>query len=164
MSQTVDQIYIANPTTVLAGTDLFYLVNSPYAPGNDSACTWSTIMGSLPSATWIDVASATQTLAKNTGYITDNGASLVTYTLPATCAQGGIIEVAGKSSGGWLIAQLAGQQIFLGNQQTTLGATGSIASTNLHDYVKLLCITANTTKEENAKINRLFSGKGAASS
>lgn len=37
MSKTVQQIYATNPTTVVADTDLYYLVQSPYTPGTDAA-------------------------------------------------------------------------------------------------------------------------------
>lgn len=39
MSKTVAQIYAINPTTVVADTDLYYLVQSPYTPGTDAAIT-----------------------------------------------------------------------------------------------------------------------------
>lgn len=39
MSKTVAQIYAINPTTVVADTDLYYLVQSPYTPGFDAAIT-----------------------------------------------------------------------------------------------------------------------------
>ena len=94
--------------------------------------------------TWNDVTSGTQTLSVNEGYVTDNGASLVTYTLPTLAAFGSIIEIAGKSAGGWTINYGTGQVIHFGNETTTV-TTGSLSSSNLYDYVKLLCITANTT-------------------
>ncbi|CAB4127040.1 hypothetical protein UFOVP260_34 [uncultured Caudovirales phage] len=96
------------------------------------------------SFSWNDVSTGTQALAINQGYITDNGASLVTYTLPTVAAIGSIIEIAGKSSGGFTISYTTGQAIHVGNQTTT-ATTGSLSSTNQYDYVKLLCITANTT-------------------
>ncbi len=37
MSKTVAQIFVTNPTTVVADTDLYYLVQSPYTPGTDAA-------------------------------------------------------------------------------------------------------------------------------
>jgi hypothetical protein len=94
---------------------------------------------------WNNVATATQALANNNGYITNDGATLVTYTLPATAAQGTIIEVAGFSAGGWTIAQNASQEIFFGNQHTTIGTGGSLSSTNQYDQIKLLCVVANTS-------------------
>ncbi len=94
---------------------------------------------------WNNVASGTQALVANQGYITNNGASLVTYTLPTTAAQGTLISIAGFSTGGWALAQNASQQIFFGNQSTTAGVGGSISSTNRNDQIDLLCVTANLT-------------------
>lgn len=72
-----------------------------------------------------------------------NKGTLLTYTLPATAAVGDQIAIAGQGAGGWLIAQNASGQIVFGNQSTTVGITGSLASVNIHDCVYLVCITAN---------------------
>jgi hypothetical protein len=95
--------------------------------------------------TWNNQASGTATLAVSNAYWTNNGASLVTYTLPSTAAQFSIIQVLGNSSGGWKIAQLSGQSIVAGNLTTTVGTGGSVQSTTPTDGVTLLCIVANTT-------------------
>lgn len=94
---------------------------------------------------WVDQASNSVTMTINTGYTTDNGASLVTYTLPASAILGSWIEINGLSSGGWSIAQAAGQLIHDGNQVTTTGVGGSLSSTNQYDCVRLRCVVANTT-------------------
>lgn len=143
-SMNINQIYIANPTTVAPSSALMYLGLSPFGITNDSAITVGNLLLQVPSATWVNVATSPKALAINTGYITNNGASLVTYTLPVTAAQGSIIEVAGFSSGLFTVTQNAGQKINFGNQSTTI-TTGSITSTNANDYVKLLCVVANTT-------------------
>ena len=93
--------------------------------------------------TWTNVATGTEALVANNGYITNNGASLVTYTLPTTAAQGTILSIAGFSAGGFTIAQNASQEIFFGSQHTTAGVTGSLSSSNQYDQVSLLCVTAN---------------------
>ena len=95
--------------------------------------------------TWVDQVTGTRALLVNTGYITDNGASLVTYTLPTTAIVGSVIEIAGSSSGGWLVAQNAAQLIHFGSATTTTGAGGSLASTNAFDSIRILCVVANTT-------------------
>lgn len=43
MSKTVAQIFATNPTTVVADTDLYYLVQSPYTPGADAAITGASL-------------------------------------------------------------------------------------------------------------------------
>jgi hypothetical protein len=41
MSKNIDQIYIANPITTNASTDLMYFGQSPYGAGNDAAMTYA---------------------------------------------------------------------------------------------------------------------------
>ncbi len=94
---------------------------------------------------WVDQASASVTMAINTGYVTDNGASLVTYTLPVTAALGSVVEIMGKSAGGWAVAQGAGQSTGIGNQVTSTGVGGSLASSNAGDCIRMVCVIANTT-------------------
>lgn len=97
----------------------------------------SITINSTGAVNWVNQNTSSVTMGPNTGYTINNGASLVTLTLPTTANQGDFIEINGSSSGGWIIAQAAGQQIFFGNQNTTLGATGTLASSNLHDCVRL---------------------------
>lgn len=229
MSQTLDQIYTANPAAGMNLTDLLYLVRSPYAPGDDfginfnnfqlsitavgtlgtgvwNATTISTTYGgsgvSNPTAhgilvaegasafnpivltngqlligstgadpvaatltagtgisvsnaagsisisstgagPWVDQTTASVTMTTNTGYTADAGASLITFTLPTTSAIGDFIEIVYKGSGGWTIAQAAGQQIQFGNHNTTAGVGGSLSSNAVGDCVRLRCGTAN---------------------
>lgn len=208
MSKNIDQVFIANPITSNASTDLMYFGQSPYGAGNDAAMTYANfsaqftlstlathnaalstnatgvitaialtdgqlligssagapLAGSLTASTgititnghnsitigsnganpWIDETGSSITMSANTGYTSDDGASLVTFTLPTTSAIGDWIEINGKGSGGWSIAQATGQQIHFGNQTTTSGISGSLSSTNQYDCVRLRCLTANT--------------------
>lgn len=93
--------------------------------------------------TWNDQTTGSVTMAVNNAYVTDNGVSLVTYTLPATAALGSVFKIVGKSSGGWTIAQATGQSIHLGSSTTTT-TTGTLSSSNQYDCISLVCITANT--------------------
>jgi len=93
---------------------------------------------------WSEVTGTTQSASIDNGYIANNVA-LVTITIPTTAAVGSVVRVAGKGTGGWKIAQNASEQIIFGNQSTTVGTGGSLASVNDYDAVELLCITANTT-------------------
>jgi len=134
---TTNGIIYGNGTSPLgvtaAGTTGQVLTNSAGVPQ------W----GAAPTGvTWIDQTTST-TMAINSGYIANSG-SLVTLTLPATAAEGSIVRVAGKGSGGWAIAQASGQTIHFGSSNTTTGAGGSLASTNRYDAIELLCIIANT--------------------
>lgn len=92
---------------------------------------------------WVDVTTATQTMAVRTGYVTDRGGG-VTYTLPATATFGQTIAIAGKL-GAWTISQNANQQILVGSSSSTVGVGGSVASTNVGDCIELLCITGGAS-------------------
>lgn len=209
MSSNIDQIFVANPITSNASTDLMYFGQSPYTgASNNVAMTFanfsaqfvlstlatnnailttsssgvvtpialsagqimvgrtanSPIATAINSGTgilvanasgsitvsvtgaqpWVDQTTASVTMAVNTGYTSDAGASLVTFTLPATSAIGDSIEINGKGAGLWTIAQATGQQIHINGSATTSGAGGSLSSVGQFDNVKLRCITSNT--------------------
>lgn len=72
-----------------------------------------------------------------------NAGSRLVLTLPATAAVGDTFIVTGKGSGGWQIAQNAGQTIH-GATDSTTGAAGYIQSSARYDSVEVVCITANT--------------------
>jgi hypothetical protein len=123
------------PATITAGT------NISVTNGANTITIATTGAGSF---TWIAQATASVTMAVNTGYyITD--ASAVTLTLPATAAAGSIFEVAGYGAAGWTIGQASGQTIYFGNVHTTAGTGGSLASSNQYDCVRLLCTVANVS-------------------
>jgi hypothetical protein len=88
--------------------------------------------------------SSTVTMAVNNAYLVNNGATLVTLTLPTTATLGDKFQVVGTSSGGWTIAQNSGQTINFGNVNTTTGTGGSLSSTNRYDQISLMCNVANT--------------------
>ncbi len=98
--------------------------------------------------TWTVVTGLTQAAAVNSGYIANN-AGVVTITLPTTAAVGTILEITGMNNAtGWKIAQSAGQQVFFGTTQTTLGAAGFLQSTATRDSIRMVCIIANLTWNE----------------
>lgn len=102
-----------------------------------------TISGSGSSG-WVDQTTTPVTMAVSTGYTSDAGASLITFTLPATSAIGDFVEINGKGAGLFTIAQATGQLIHFGNLASTSGAGGSVSSTLQFDCIRLRCITANT--------------------
>jgi hypothetical protein len=91
----------------------------------------------------VDVTGATQALAVQTKYLTDNAGG-VTYTLPASGALGDEIRIIGKL-GLATIAQNANQQILLSSSSSTIGVTGSLTATNVGDCIWLVCITAGAS-------------------
>ena len=92
----------------------------------------------------VDQTTTPVTMVASTQYIADN-AGLVTLTLPAVAALGDTFRIIGKGAGGWIMGQAVGQTCHVGNQATTAGVGGSIASTNQWDVITIICVTANTT-------------------
>lgn len=103
-----------------------------------------TISQSGSGLVWSTVTGTSQTITENNGYFANN-AGLVTFTLPTTAAVGDIIEIGGQGAGGFIIEQNAGQSIRIGNQITTTGVSGSLASTLQGDNIILRCMVANTS-------------------
>lgn len=87
-----------------------------------------------------------ENMSVNYAYIA-NDSSAITFTLPAASTIDDVIEIWGKGSGGWDIAQGAGQTIHYGSTSSTTGAGGSVASTIQYQVIKMRCITADTDWE-----------------
>ena len=105
--------------------------------------TWATPAGGGGALSWGVVTGTTQAAAVDSGYFTNN-AGLVTVTLPTTAAVGERVRVCGMGAGGWKVAQNASELIDGGENTTTTGTGGSIASTHYADAVELICKVANT--------------------
>ena len=108
-----------------------------------SGLEFATVASGGGGITWTEVTGTTQSASADNGYITNNE-SLVTVTLPSTCAVGKTIRVVGKGAGLWKIAQNANQIIYFGDQNTTTGTSGYLAAQNRRDCIELICITADT--------------------
>lgn len=91
---------------------------------------------------WNSVTGLTQPMTANNGYVANN-ASRITLTLPNTAAFGTQLIVVGKGAGGWAIAQNASQSIVLSSSTTTIGAGGSLASTQAKDSIVMICTIAD---------------------
>ncbi len=90
---------------------------------------------------WTDVTGATQTIVAENGYLSDRGGA-VAFTLPASATIGDIFRIVGVQ-GSWNIVQNANQQIKFGSTATTVGAGGSLASTDAGDCIE--CVATNTS-------------------
>jgi hypothetical protein len=91
---------------------------------------------------WSEVTGTSQAAVANAGYIANN-AGLVTVTLPSTVAVGAIIEICGKGSGLWKLAQNASQYVYFGNLTTTVGVGGYLLATHRRDAVNVVCTVAD---------------------
>lgn len=143
MSKNIHQIYVTNPITSNAGTDLMYFGQSPYGAGDDAAMTYANFsmqfappQGLIPTA-----ASSTPITAavNHMYYITD--ASTVTITLPATAAAGSVVSIVGNGAGGWILAPGVGQTI----KVLLASASTSVASAEQYDCIEVVCVVANLT-------------------
>ncbi len=74
-----------------------------------------------PGVTWVNVTDTLVQAESNTGYMANNS-SQVTITLPASLAVGDVVQVSGVGSGGWKIAQNAGQSIITKDIIGNIGA------------------------------------------
>lgn len=93
--------------------------------------------------TW-SVITANQTAVVEHGYFC-NKAGTLALALPAASSVGDVIEVTNENTAvGVQFTQAAGQQILIGNTNTTLGATGTITSSAVGDTLKIVCYVANT--------------------
>lgn len=92
---------------------------------------------------WIEAIADVAPLIVNTGYITNKAGTACSMALPATSLVGDVIEVVGKGATGWIITQAATQYIVFGNQTTTVGVAGSLASTHQRDSLEMVCVEAN---------------------
>lgn len=134
-SDTTVQQSLVDLDQVLIGGTLGYVLegqgagNKPIYVAASNILTWQAI-------------GASQTLAINNGYICNSGANL-SLALPATSSVGNQIIVTLAGSTSWKITQAAGQQIQIGSNTSTSGATGYISSNTIGDTVTLVCIQAN---------------------
>jgi hypothetical protein len=87
------------------------------------------------------VTGITQDVQINSIYLPQNVA-LTTFQLPAVCAVGDRVSVAGFGSGGWIILNGAGQSVHIAGVAT---ANTSIASASRYDSIDLICVEDNLT-------------------
>jgi hypothetical protein len=96
---------------------------------------------------------ANQTLQANHRYFVTAGT--LSLALPAMATVGDTIIVRLRGGTSWTITQAAGQQIFIGNTNTTLGAGGTLASSAAGDSVTLICSTADVFYSAEASMGNL---------
>jgi hypothetical protein len=137
-----DQVVLINQGTISAGLAYQQTSPGPFTMGT-SAITFALMNQSAGNFSWFTIAASPQAMTANNGYTANTG-GLLTLSLPTTSAVGALLEIAGLGAGGWIITQAAAQQIHVGNVASTLGAGGSVASTNQYDTIRLRCLVADT--------------------
>ncbi|HBC89535.1 MAG TPA: hypothetical protein DCZ94_21570 [Lentisphaeria bacterium] len=100
---------------------------------------YSGLVGALA---WTEVTAATQAMAIDKEYFANRG-TLITFTLPASCAVGKRMAITGYGAGGWLMAQNASQYVIFGDYTTVAGVGGSIASSYRYDRIEIVCVVAD---------------------
>jgi hypothetical protein len=143
-----------NPATTFTGARANFAVlasdmNANYTPVHYTATDGSVtgnlhgIDNALASASggisW-SVKTTNTAIVKNNGYFS-NGSGLV-FTLPATAAVGDTFRISNIGTS-FSVAQNAAQSIQFGNQATTSGITGSLASTSIGDSLEIVCNQTN---------------------
>ena len=124
--------------------------------GNSGAAPSFQALPSTPEyITWVDQTTTPLIMAANHGYVMDDGANLITATLPVTAALGNTLTIQGFGSGLFTIAQNALQTIHFGAISTTTGTGGSLSSNGQYDSVTLVCVKTNTDFAVMASVGNL---------
>lgn len=123
---------------IAAGTSGFVLTST----GSSSLPVWSA--ASSGGLTWNDTTGATQAMAVQNGYVSNDGVTGVVFTLPAAAVVGEMVAVQGSGAGLWTIAQNSGQTIHFNAVDSTTGITGTVASTSRYDSITLICNVEDT--------------------
>jgi len=122
---------VAATLTAGAGTTITNAAGSITIASTSSHDNWSFI-------------SASQALVANNSYVCIAPGGALSLSLPATAAQGTMLNVSLDGATSFAITQGAGQQIRFGNLTTTAGAGGSLSSAAQGDSVTLVCTVADT--------------------
>lgn len=108
-----------------AGTNTLTIIDT-----NPTGFTWSVIV-------------ADQTAVVQNGYFCEKAGTLH-LALPISSNVGDIIEISNELTAlGIQLTQIAGQQILIGNENTTAGVTGTLTSSQIGDTLKIVCKVPN---------------------
>jgi hypothetical protein len=150
MQETSDSVgkivYVGNPNGVISANPSS-LCHDPtsgnvYFKQTGTGNTGWMLIAAGEGEVWSTI-SASQTLAINNGYICISPGGALSLALPAVSAVGSIIEVTLDGATSFTVTQSAGQSIVIGNDHTTAGVTGSLASTQQGDSLRMVCSVAN---------------------
>jgi hypothetical protein len=142
MSQTLDQIYIANPSTTVLSTDLFYLVHSPFTPGTDSAITGANLKASLFTVPLTGALGGTGIVNSGLTINLAGGASGLVLTSDSfgnaswhAASAGGITTINGDSGSitGSTVSIIAGLSTLNSGSTVSFINSGTLSTLNLSD-------------------------------
>jgi len=130
MSKNIKQVYDTNPAASFSGTDLIYLGQSPYGPGDDAACLYSTLAAQFPPASGSTSITTLGTVTTGTwnasvisaqygGTGVNNGANTMTL--------GGTVNTAGSFT---LSGAFAFTGTLTGATNVTFPTSGTLATTS----------------------------------
>jgi hypothetical protein len=86
MSKNINQVFIANPITTNASTDLMYFGQSPYGSGNDAAMTFANFAAQFGSITPVQIQNQAFTSAVDSGSV--NAYIITLSPAPTAYAEG----------------------------------------------------------------------------
>ena len=93
--------------------------------------------------TWSELVADKTPMVVNEAYIANKAGTATACTLPAASLVGAEIKIVGKGATGWSIVQGVGQYVILGTTTSTVGAGGSLASTEATDSISMVCTEAD---------------------
>lgn len=124
------------PLTPPSGTNFNF--SSP-----DNTITFATPADGQMTATAVfpvwQVITSSQVAARSQGYIINHASGPITLTLPASPSVGDSFSVVDIGGGTFVIAQLLGQDIQLGELNTTVGPAGNLTSKKKGDSLEVIC-------------------------
>ncbi len=123
MSKNLDQVYIANPITSNASTDLMYFMQSPYTAGTDAAMTYANFSAQFGAP----YTAAALTKTDDTNVTLTLGGTPSTSLLHATSLTLGWTGQLGVARGGTAAASFTAYSVICGGTTST-GALQSVAS------------------------------------
>jgi hypothetical protein len=121
MSKNINQVYMTNPITSNASTDLMYFGQSPYGVGNDAAMTYANFAAQFGAP----FTPAALTEVNDTNVTLTLGGTPATALLHAVSITAGWTGTLSPTRGGTGVANASGSTITLGGSLTTSGAFAS---------------------------------------
>jgi len=136
------QVVLVQQGTLYGGKAFQQTNTGPFTMGTTSII--FALFSSFSSAFhWQVVTTSPISMVRNNGYVT-NTAGAISLSLPAVSAVGDELRLINYGAGLLTITQGAGQRIFIGAGNTTLGVGGTVATSAQYDSFGLICVVANT--------------------